>query len=286
MTSMWVDDPDVEVADRDDSETEELFGGTNWVDCQAEWEDCNADCEAEWEDSDAECEECKTECVAALAECLAARARRRRARRPSKAGSSAQRATATAVRKLDLDTKVRQGAFHRTITAQNKRMSLSEYAAVAGAAVNQFIESFDAPENPYARAALRFSPLLLLSPQPKGRGVEGIIKDPRVIGAAAVAGLVFAGENRNEARKARDIRIFAPDSVVTGEAVPVVAAVVDGGGAVLPAATVTWDFQPPGIVAIDAVAGTLKASGIVGPAVISATFGDIVRRHLLMVINP
>jgi hypothetical protein len=289
MTSMWVDDTDVEAAEYDDSETEELFGATNWHDCQAEWEDCNAECEAEWEDNDAECEDCKAQCAAALAECVAARARRRRPRRPdrrsSKARSSVQRATATAVRKLDLETKVQEATFHRTITAQSNRMSLSEYAAAAGAAVNQFIESFDAPKNPYARAALRFSPLLLLSPQPKGRGVDGLIQDPRVIGAAAVAAVVLVGENRNESRKPRDIRIFAPDALESGDHVVLVADVVDGRGAVLPAEKVTWDSSDEKVAQFEADSDVVEAiSG--GTAVISATSGDIVRRHLLTVTSP
>jgi hypothetical protein len=287
MTRMWVDDTDVEVAD--DSEAEELFGGTNWHDCHAEWGDCNAECEAEWEDSDAECEDCKAQCAAALAECVAARARRRRARRPvrrsSKAGSSVQRATATAVRKFDLETKVREGAFRGSIRAQSTRMNLSEYSAAAGAAVNQFIESFDAPTDPYARAALRFSPLLLMSPKPKGRGLDGLVRDPRVIGAAAVAAVVLVGENRNESRKPRDIRIFAPNTLESGDHVALLADVVDARGAVLPAAKVTWASSDDKVARFDADSNVVEAISS-GTAVISTTSGDIVGRHFLTVISP
>lgn len=288
MTSMWMGDTDVEAAEYADSEGEEQFGEIDWLGCKAEWEDCNAECEAQCEDGDAECEECKAQCLAALAECVAAQARRRRARRPvrrSSKRSSTQRSTAAAVRKLDLETKAQEDTFHRAIAAQGKRMSLSEYAGAAGAAVNQFIETFDAPKDPYARAALRFSPLLLLSPKPKGRGLDGLVRDPRMIGAAAVAVLVLAGENRNQSRKPRDIRIFAPDIMEDGDQVLLVADVIDGRGAVLPTAKVTWASSDEKVAVFEADGDVVEAVGS-GTSVISAMSGDVIRRHLLTVISP
>jgi hypothetical protein len=285
---MWVGDTDVEAAEYADSEGEGLFGEIDWLGCEAEWEDCNAECEAQCEDGDAECEECKTQCAAALADCAAAQARRRRARRPvrrsSKAGSPIQRATATAVRKLDLETKVVEDTFHRAIAARNKRMNLSEYSAVAGAAVNQFIESFDAPKDPYARAALRFSPLLLMSSKPKGRGLDGLVRDPRIIGAAAVAAVVVAGENRNQSRKPRAVRIFAPDIMEEGTHVVLFADVVDGRGAVVSTGNVTWVSSDENVAVFESIGDAVEAVGG-GTTVISATSGDVVGRRLLTVIS-
>jgi hypothetical protein len=154
------------------------------------------------------------------------------------------------------------------------QMSLSDYSAVAGVAVNQFIESFNAPHNPYARAALRFSPFLLMSPQQKGIG------DPRVIGAAAVAGIVVIGESREQSRKPCDIRIFVPDRIVEGEHVTVFADVVDGRRAVLPYANVTLDSTNPDVAVIK---GNELGATAAGTTVISATYGEIVRRVVLMV---
>jgi hypothetical protein len=171
--------------------------------------------------------------------------------------------------------------------------TLSEYSAVAGAAVNQFIETFDAPQDPYARAALRFSPFLLMSPKPKGRGVEGFVKDPRVIGAALVAGIVVLGENRNQSRSARDIRIHAPNFVFRGQQITLRAEVLDGRGLPLPDERVTWSTSDPSLACIDPHSGLLTVSNggaiptIVAdpPKVIITVAFDDIRRHSLTTIR-
>jgi hypothetical protein len=218
---------------------------------------------------------------------------RQPARQPSKGVSPTQRATAAtarAVRSLDLETKVQEDTFRSAITAQNKRMSRGEYAAVAGAAVNQFIETFEAPDNVYARAALRFSPLLLLAPQRKGRGVEGLIKDPRVIGGAAVAALVVVGDLREKSNKAHDIKIYAPSELRQNSSTTVVADVVDKDGKPLPKEKVTWTAAPPTVATVTEIGpntATLAALDTAATtntsAVITATCGDIVGRHFLTV---
>lgn len=196
--------------------------------------------------------------------------------------STAQR-TASAVRTLDLENKVQEDTFRNAIAAQNKRLARGEYAAVAGAAVSQFIDSFNAPDNPYAKAALRFSPLLLLSPAKTGTGIESMIRDPRVFGAAAVAGLVFFGERRKKSTDVRSIEFVGPTMITAGTAYPIGANVLDEHGRPVPAAEVTWSTSSD-LVTIDRTAGTVTASGA-GAAVITATVGDVKRQVYVTVTN-
>ena len=118
---------------------------------------------------------------------------------PVPAPPTSTRSTAAAIREVDLESKVAEDSLRRELGGMRRRMNRSEYAAVAGLAVNQFIESFNQPENEYARAALRFAPLLLLAPQRRGRGFESFVYDPRVMGGAAVLGITFLGQQRSRA---------------------------------------------------------------------------------------
>lgn len=127
-------------------------------------------------------------------------------------------------------------------------MSRSEYAAVAGLAVNQFVDSFDQPENAYARAALRFAPLLLLSPQKRATGIEGFAYDPRVIGGAAVLGITFLGEQRGKAV----IEVAATSDVATDSSSQFVAQVLSTRGEVLPGRTVRWESSDPSVAEVSA----------------------------------
>lgn len=286
MTIPWVDDPDVESAEYE-SEAEGLFGDS----------DGDADFESDFdtEDIDAESRAAQARRKRARARRVTlarrrqslARARsmaRQPARQPSKGVSPTQRATAAtarAVRNLDLETKVQEDTFRSAITAQNKRMSRGEYAAVVGAAVNQFIETFEAPDNVYAKAALRFSPLLLLAPQRRGRGVEGLIKDPRVIGGAAVAALVVIGDQR-KANKAREIRILQPpDLDVDGDPYQMVADVLDGNGVNLPDEKVTWAASGAATVT---EAGLVTPGSTAGPATLTAKSGKLINHVNLNVV--
>jgi hypothetical protein len=272
MTSIWTDDTDMESAEYDDSEAEGLFG-----DSDVDSEDYDAESRA----TDARRRRARARRVAlARRRQATARARTPARRQPSAVGKSPQSATAAAVRTLDLETKVQEDTFRNAIAAQNRRASRGEYAAVAGAAVNQFIETFKAPENVYAKAALRFSPLLLLAPQSKGRGVEGLIKDPRVIGGAAVAGLVVAGEFRNRSNEPRDIEILGPKTpLALKQSIKVVAKVLDSHGVALPKQKVTWSSDQTSTAAtvaqIDDTSATLTANSA-GMSMITATCGNVV----------
>jgi hypothetical protein len=199
-----------------------------------------------------------------------------------------QRKTAAAIRDLDLETKVQDDRLRAAIAAQGKRMSRSEYAAVVGVATNQFMESFDAPDNPYLRAGLRLAPVMLLSPPKRGNGVEALVRDPRTQALAAVAALTFAGQQRKRGSEAQhvgdiqgpmDMRAGAPNSVLF------FAEVTDGRGRVVSSKQVTWSSSDPSTVTIDPTTG--KAEGKTeGQVLITASVDGIGRQKLVNVVKP
>ena len=97
-----------------------------------------------------------------------------------------------AVRSLDLETKVELDSLRRAVEESNRRANRATWAAVAGTAVNQGLDSFSPNlTNQYVRAGARFAPLLLLSPQKKKGGAEGFVTDPRFIGGASILGIAL-----------------------------------------------------------------------------------------------
>jgi hypothetical protein len=113
------------------------------------------------------------------------------ARRPAGAPRPSRPAI-RAVRSLDLETKVGLDSLRRAVEESNRRANQANWAAVAGVAVNQGLDSF-APNltNQYVRAGARFAPLLLLSPGKKRGGAQGFVTDPRIIGGASILGIAL-----------------------------------------------------------------------------------------------
>lgn len=282
MSSMYYDtaqydDAEGEAAEYDDSEAGE-FAESPW------------DTDFEGDDYDAESPTVRRRRAQAAQRVAQARRRRAqlRARATARPGPVARptpgrvttpttRSTVAAIRNVDLDSKVAEDNLRRGLASQGRRMSRSEYAAVAGAAVNQFIDSFKQPENAYAKAALRFSPLLLLSPQSRGAGLEGVVKDPRVVGAAAVAGIVLLSENRNRFTGARDIAIQGPSDLTKGTKDLLIADVRDGRGKVLTSAPVRWTSSDDSIAKINEVTGELEAFKA-GTVIVTAESDGAIRR--------
>jgi hypothetical protein len=198
-----------------------------------------------------------------------------RARASQRAGVVPVRPSASAaIRTLDLETKVQDDRLRSTNAALNSRMNRSEYAAVVGAATNQFIESFQEPQNPYVRAGLRFAPLLLLSPQKRGAGLGAFVADPRVLGVAAVAAITFAGAHRDRVFGPANINILSADTLAANDNDRFVADVVDHSGKVL-THSVTWASDDPNVATIDPATGMVTAVHA-GTAYISASFDGIV----------
>ena len=125
-----------------------------------------------------------------------AQMRRRGDRRRRRAGQSGapgtSRPTITAIRSLDLETKVGLDSLRRALEESNRRANRATWAAVAGTAVDQGLDSFATNlTNQYLRGGARFAPLLFLSPQKKKGGVEGFVTDPRFIGGASILGIAL-----------------------------------------------------------------------------------------------
>lgn len=121
--------------------------------------------------------------------------RRRRppqpARRPVRAPGPGRPAI-TAIRSLDLETKVGLDSLRRSVEESNRRANRATWAAVASTAVDQGLDSFRANlTNQYVRAGGRFAPLLFLSPAKKKGGAEGFVTDPRFIGGASILGIAL-----------------------------------------------------------------------------------------------
>ena len=113
------------------------------------------------------------------------------ARRPAGAPGPTRPAI-RAVRSLDLETKVGLDSLRRAVEESNRRANQATWAAVAGVAVNQGLDSFQTNlTNQYVRAGARFAPLLFLSPGKKRGGAQGFVTDPRFIGGASILGIAL-----------------------------------------------------------------------------------------------
>jgi hypothetical protein len=161
------------------------------------------------------------------------------ASRPVRAAVRA-RPTITAVRSPDLETRAAQDSLRRALEESNRRASRATWAAVAGAAVDQGLASFedDLKNLPYVAAGARFAPLLFLSPQKKRGGVEGVITDPRVVGGAAILGIALLGNFMNKPKDVSQIQIMSPSTIASGGTLSAMA--YDRNGKPLTDANITW----------------------------------------------
>jgi hypothetical protein len=233
MTTLWTDDPDAAFDESD----------ALWGDEDAEGDLGGEDFGEESRDARRRRERARRNRIA-LRQQQQAAARAKAVQRRQPSAVSPQRSTAQAVRTLGLENKVQEDAFRSAIAAQNKRLSRAEYAAVLTAAVAQGLASFGTPGNNYVAAALRYAPLVALDP-PKAHGVEGLIKDPRVWGAAAVAGLVFTGDHWGGKTKLAEIKIDGPSSAPADTPTPLFVSAFDGKGhPFLPSPAVNWSVSP------------------------------------------
>lgn len=278
MTTMWEEEQDTEAAEYDDSE---LFGDMDGEEQDdLEWADESYD----GEDEESRARRRRRARALRRARLAQARARARaRARGPRPAGAMpATRpaaSAAAAIRSVDLESKVANDSLRREMISQRKRMTRSEYAAVAGIAVNQFVESFQQPENAYAKAALRFAPLLLLSPQRRGRGVEGFVTDPRVLGGAAVLGLAFLGEQRNKA----SLDVASVAKIGKGNTAKFGAQVLSSKGEVIAGRTVQWDTSDPNIATVDSAGNVTGVNP--GPVFIIARAEGLPAKRIPLIVK-
>jgi hypothetical protein len=200
-------------------------------------------------------------------------AQQRRPRQPSSARRPPPgRQTITAIRSLDLETKVGQDSLRRALADSNRRATRATWAAVASAAVDQGLSTFDTDlqNHQYVAAGARFAPLLFLSPEKKKGGFEGFVTDPRVIGGAAILGIVLVGSFRNRSAGVSKIMITHPSPLASGGSLS--ALILDHNGALLAPTTypVMWKSASSDLTvdpSTGAVTGASGAEGMVGAQV-------------------
>lgn len=274
-----------------------------WIDSEAS--DPFGDAEGDWDYLDSESESLDLESDDSEASAAARRrrararqlemARRRRAvqartgRRPMvpASGTASPRTAVAAIRQLDVENKVQNDALRSAFAARDKRSSRAEVAAVAGVVAGQIQSSFnDVFTSVFARAALSFSPLLLLSPKRRGTGAAAIASDPRVYGAALVAGVAFFGDRRGRDAAAQKLEITTSVSEIpAGVSVPFSAKVFDKGGSAIPNRDVRWSSSNSTAVQVDPATGNVTAGATKGGiAVITATSDGVDRTIVVRVV--
>lgn len=210
MSDIWTEDFDF-ADDIDDF-------GDNWDDLDAESYDGDFDADADEASAATRRRRARARRQLALAR------RRRRAALGRQRGAAgpgsralAQRAPQAAIQHLDLENKVQNDSIERAFAIRDRRSRRAEAATVASVVASQVQASFGATnsilKSPYGRAALAAAPLALLSPAKRGRGLEGAIRDPRLIGAALVAGLAYFAQREQAEDEVDDIAVIAPSSV-------------------------------------------------------------------------
>jgi hypothetical protein len=179
-------------------------------------------------------------------------------RQPVPPSAPSPRQTITAIRSLDLETKVGQDSLRRALEASNRRAARATWAAVASAAVDQGIDTFgkDLEDHEFIKAGARFAPLLFLSPEKRRGGAEGFVTDPRVIGGAAILSLVLVGNFRNRTQGIARFVITPPSTALVAPAKgaqngtgTISATAFDRNGKpVSPQPAITWSSSDPDVL--------------------------------------
>lgn len=270
-----------------------------WTD--SELTDPFQDVEGDWDYFDGESESLDVESDDSEASAAARRrararqlelARRRRAvqartgrrRMVPASGSAPPRTAIAAIRQLDVENKVQNDALRSAFAARDKRSSRAEAAAVAGVVTGQIQNSFnDLFANTFARAALSFSPLLLLSPKRRDTGVAAIASDPRVYGAVLVAAVAFVGDRRGRSAEVQrvDITTSVPE-LPAGATVPFSAKVLDKGGSPIPNRDVRWSSSNSAAVQVDPATGEVTAGSTKGGIAVITAMSDGVDRTVVV----
>jgi hypothetical protein len=180
------------------------------------------------------------------------------------------RQTVTAIRQLDLQTKVSNDSLRATLERANARARRANWVTVASLGIDQALDTFgeDLADHDFVRAGLRSLPLALLSPERKRHGVEGFILDPRVIGLAGVVGIVAAGKLSH--RDSGVARVEVLDRSVSGTG-RLQAVATDKQGRMLSEA-VTFRSLDPSTLTVNPD-GTFDAKGT-GSVFVTATAGN------------
>jgi hypothetical protein len=161
----------------------------------------------------------------------------------------------SAIRNLDLQTKVTEDSLRSALERSNSRARRNMYVTVASTAVDQALDSFstDLVKHDFVRAGARFAPLLLLAPERRRKGLEGWALDPRVLGAAGMVGIVAAGRFHHRSAGVGRIVVsnasISLSAVANGKFAPVV---VDKDGATVSVPVVFGPTTDSAVLTVDA----------------------------------
>jgi len=251
-------------------------------DLDTEYEDAYDDAEG-YDDSEAydDAESAASRARRRRARALAAR-RRAAARRAGRLPTTAPpRAVVSAVQELDQQAQVQQDTLRDVIAAQNKRADRQNLVTVGTLAIPELFRVFGEPGNAFVRTGILASPLLLLAPGQKRRGLEGVIRHPAFYGGAGLLALAFIGEQRKRNSSVQAVNVLGPAQLTVGKDDVFIADVLDASSK-QSTAKPSWQSDNPAVAEIDATSGRVRAKAP-GVAIITASAGDVIRRIRLEV---
>jgi len=153
-------------------------------------------------------------------------------------------------------------------------------AVAATAAISQLEASFPGvAANRFVAAAFRAAPLFLMkSPPSKEGGLWGHLTEAKVLGAAAILGIIGAQEAMKKVRDICDIRIICCEAELqSGTKMKIHCDALDDQGRHRPAQNVAYASNNPQIAAIDAEGVvTAKEEGIVNLTASLEDYSDMV----------
>jgi hypothetical protein len=182
----------------------------------------------------------------------------------------------TAIRSMDLDTKVELDSLRRAVSEANRLAYRNAWAAEASVAASQVLDSFETglDSHDWAKALIRAAPTVLIAPgKPQRRGLEGVLFDPRFAGGLAIAGIWAVGHFRGRSEGVSDIRIANPSPIPSGNTGTFSAIPVDGHGRTV-SVTVTWSSDGSDVLQVNPTTGQYSARDA-GTANVTATAGNV-----------
>jgi len=198
-----------------------------------------------------------------------------------------RRSPAAAIRTLDRDNRAQNEAIQQAFDRRDSRARRAEFATLAGVAAGQVAQTFQGEgflKNPYGRAALAYSPLLLLDPPKQGTGAGALLRDPRVLGAGLIAGLAIFADRRRAGEVAK-IEPTVPTTLTAGQAVTLTANLRDSRGNLVQGKTVIWESRSAATARIEGPNNDIL-TGLLPPFAAIAAKVDGVEHVFLVTVEP
>ena len=180
--------------------------------------------------------------------------------------------SSTAIRSLDLDTKVELDSLRRALNEANRLAYRNAWAAEASvAATGSWTPSTLAwPRTTGPRpSSPRCTYATARTGKPRRAGLEGVLFDPRFAGGLALAGIWAIGHFRGQSQGVADIRFANPSPITSGSVGAFSAIPVDSRGRTI-TATISWASDTSNVLEVNQTTGQYTA-GNPGTATITVT---------------